>query len=75
MNWPGRGNREGKQAWMRERTGRARRAKYEKKLLLRRMYKRRRPRTEGADTSDLARRFPVFWFCWRAQCKLVSRHL
>ena len=65
---PANGDREGSQAWMRERM--RFRAAHDRVPCRRRMYKRR---AEEADASDIAIRFPVYWFCWRAQCRMAYR--
>ena len=46
------------------------RAAHDRVPCRRRMYKRR---AEEADASDIAIRFPVYWFCWRAQCRMAYR--
>jgi len=54
---------------MRERMSARRIATRERRPVIRGMYKPRKKTPE--EGSDLATRFPLFWYCWREACKLV----
>ena len=67
-----RGGREAREAWMRARREPPKSREKTFSLSFQRYREWRRRKLE-IDSSDIALRFPVYWFCWRAQCRMAYR--